>query len=225
MTTVKRFTKQSVLRMVSVLGLMIGLHAAAARAVPLSGGGTEASPYLITSAADLATLSDWVNAGNNCAGEYFLQTADITINAWPGIGTSESVSFQGVYNGGNQNISEQFDSGKYRGVFAWAKNATIKNLKVHATGRTGIVAETGGAAFAGQTYGCTFQNLTATCDAGAMGTAEAPLTHNGAGIVVRMRDTLRTEHGIIRARGGRKVRLDGFGESMSLLFFKRVFLC
>jgi len=160
--------------------------ATANAAVALSGAGTEASPYLITSSADMASFRDWVNAGNNCAGEYFSQTADITITAWSGIGTSESVSFQGVYDGGNKTISAQFDSGKYRGVFAYAKNATIKNLKVNVTGRTGIATETGGAAFVGQSYSSTLQNLTATCDAGAMGTAETPLTHNGAGIVVRM---------------------------------------
>lgn len=39
--------------------------ATANAAVALNGAGTEASPYLISSLADLATFRDWVNAGNN----------------------------------------------------------------------------------------------------------------------------------------------------------------
>lgn len=149
-----------------------------------SGSGSAADPYQIATEADLVALQTQVAAGAYIASN-FLQTADITITAWSGVGTSETVSFQGVYDGDNKTITVQFDSGKYRGVFGYIKNATVKNLNVHVTGHTAInSADTGGAAFVGKAYSSTLQNLTATCDAGGMGSAEAPLSHNVAGIAV-----------------------------------------
>ena len=70
------------------------------------GAGTSASPYLITSAAELKGLSDRVNGGTNFLGEYFKQTADIDLGGkdWTPIGTS-SAPFKGNYNGGGYTIS------------------------------------------------------------------------------------------------------------------------
>ena len=132
MNTVRRGVNGFVARM-AVLFLALASNAFAA---PWSGTGTVAEPFLIATEADLVALQTQVAAGAYLTSN-FLQTANIALTAWSGIGTSESVSFQGVYDGGNKTINAQFDSGKYRGVFAYAKNATIKNLKVNVTGRTG----------------------------------------------------------------------------------------
>lgn len=49
----------------------------------LKGEGTEESPFLIETAADLRYLADMVNSGTDYEGQYFKQTADIMINNVP----------------------------------------------------------------------------------------------------------------------------------------------
>ena len=46
-----------------------------------SGSGTSGSPYLITSAQELAGLAYRVNSGTNYSGRYFRQTRDIDLSA------------------------------------------------------------------------------------------------------------------------------------------------
>ena len=81
------------------------------------GEGTEASPYLISSAAELAGLAQRVNSGNRYDGFYFRQTADIALNdggesfseyiagknEWTPIGSGSS--FDGNYDGKGYTVS------------------------------------------------------------------------------------------------------------------------
>ncbi|NLW12154.1 MAG: metallophosphoesterase, partial [Clostridiaceae bacterium] len=73
------------------------------------GSGTEASPWLITNAAELARLAQETNADVDFSGKFFRQTADIDLGelAWTPIGgyissaaTSSNRTFAGTYNGG-----------------------------------------------------------------------------------------------------------------------------
>lgn len=80
----------------------------------LEGEGTESSPYLIRSAADLCQLSSATNYGEEYttqkkafSGKHFLQTADIDLADTPNfmpIGHDASVTFCGIYNGGGHSI-------------------------------------------------------------------------------------------------------------------------
>ncbi len=71
-----------------------------------SGEGTQVSPYAISNGAELRYLAEQVNAGNNYAGKYFVQTADIDLGnkEWTPIGCTDK-PFSGVYDGANHEIS------------------------------------------------------------------------------------------------------------------------
>ncbi len=67
-----------------------------------SGTGTAADPYKIASAANLAWVSYSSATGNNFAGKYFLQSANIDLSSrlWVPI-----QNFNGIYNGANYSIN------------------------------------------------------------------------------------------------------------------------
>lgn len=92
------------------------------------GSGTEADPYLIESAANLAWLQEMVNGGvSTYSGQYFKLTTDIDLNSilWLGIGTSETVIFQGRFDGDNHRIT---GINSTRALFAYVKDFILKNL-------------------------------------------------------------------------------------------------
>jgi uncharacterized repeat protein (TIGR02543 family) len=76
--------------------------------IVFSGSGTEANPYRVTSAGDLAQLAALVNAGNALYNDkYYIQTKDIDLSAyenWTPIGIYIK-PFLGVYDG-NKKIIE-----------------------------------------------------------------------------------------------------------------------
>lgn len=103
---------------------------------PYSGGdGTEAEPYQISSADELAYLSEQVNGGQNYEGKYFLLTEDIDLTGrkWKPIGkVSIYESFKGSFNGGGHSISnmnvDDIDNG---GLFGTVKKASvIQNIRL-----------------------------------------------------------------------------------------------
>lgn len=78
-----------------------------AETIALSGSGTSADPFLIASLTDLVTFRDWVNAGHDCAGQYFKVSGDIdlaSVDSWMPIGTNAN-PFSGVFDGQNYTIS------------------------------------------------------------------------------------------------------------------------
>ncbi len=119
-----------------------------------AGEGTEASPYLIADAANLAYLAEQVNAGNNYAGKYLKQTADIDLGGkeWTPIGTLTSSSdykaFSGNYDGAGfevKGLSITTDGGRMdNGLFGTVmgvegQTVAVKNLTV-----TGAISFEGG---------------------------------------------------------------------------------
>ncbi len=123
----------------------------------LAGEGTEASPYLVSSAADLAYIAKQADNDNKneFAGKYFKQTADIDLGGkvWKPIGGTQ-VFFRGIYDGNGHTVSglncdtiknnlkkddPKYDSeyNKYAGLFGRVAGpdddsyvASIKNLTV-----------------------------------------------------------------------------------------------
>ena len=101
-----------------------------------SGSGTSGSPYLITSAQELAGLAYMVNSGNRYFGRYFRQTVNIDLSAhyWTPIG-NDSNDFAGNYDGSGYTISDLYTqaSNNYQGLFGYISGsssvtATIKNV-------------------------------------------------------------------------------------------------
>lgn len=115
------------------------------------GDGNEATPYLISSGAELAYLAKGVNDGSiTTSDKYFKLTNDIDLNdqVWTPIG-SGSYYFQGNFDGDNHTISNLYVSEEitsaYTGLFGYCyftTNTTIKNLGISVSkqGITGIYA-------------------------------------------------------------------------------------
>ena len=91
-------------------------------------GGTNA--YDIATAADLNNLSTAVNGGANGSGQTFRQTADISVNNFTPIGSSQTNYFGGTYDGGNKTLNVTINDTGNQGtaLFRNIQGATIKNL-------------------------------------------------------------------------------------------------
>ena len=133
----------------------------------LQGSGTEASPYLISSAQALESLAKQVNDGTlKTEGVYFRQTADIDLsgfknNSWVPIGNitgsgGTGRTFDGIYDGNGfriKNFVFEDTTRKYYGLFGLlSESAVIKNLTLDkscsVTARTyvgGLVSRAAGA--------------------------------------------------------------------------------
>ncbi len=101
---------------------------------PFGGGnGTATNPYLITSAADWVNLAVYVNSGTSYSGEFFKQTADISITSCVG---DEAHAFSGTFDGNGYTIDMTFENVGilYAAPFRYIDGATIRG--VHLVGST-----------------------------------------------------------------------------------------
>ncbi len=99
----------------------------------LNGLGTEGSPYIISTAADLQNINANVSAYYELANNIDLANADFTP-----IGNVDSGAFSGVFDGKGYTISNlNVFSGKYAGLFGCnegtIKNVTLENVYVYGT--------------------------------------------------------------------------------------------
>ena len=85
------------------------------------GNGTQADPYLIESAQNLAWIAEMVNGGvTTYADVWFKLTTDLNMNniAWVPIGNSTTNLFRGKFNGDSHLINNiSISTGTYRGLF------------------------------------------------------------------------------------------------------------
>lgn len=105
------------------------------------GTGTEMDPYLISTAEQLAYLSESVCNGDNYSGKYIKLTADIVLNesldgtprSWTPIGKFGN-SFGGTFDGNGKTIKGVYinkpDDGLQLGLFGELNLGTIKNVGV-----------------------------------------------------------------------------------------------
>lgn len=133
--------------------------------ISFDGQGTEASPYLLKTAADFNKLSQLVAEGNTFDGVYFKVTADIdfsSIEEYYAIGDSGNY-FGGVLDGDNHTLSNLSFNGEGflgTGLFGYtAEKSVVKNLNI-----TKFVLQTQGTylgTIAGINYG-TIENVHVT---------------------------------------------------------------
>lgn len=95
--------------------LLCGASLADAATMPFSGEGTEASPYLIQTAADLESMSALSAEGEVFSGKYFRMTADIDL--------AGSQKFQGI------NINTNKKDAGFAGIFD-GNGHTVNNMKM-----------------------------------------------------------------------------------------------
>ncbi len=107
-----------------------------------SGTGTEADPFIIKTAAELAYLAVRVNGtetvkADGMLGQFIKLDADIDLagKQWTPIGDAEKTPFEGTFDGGDHTISGLFidmagalDIDEVSGLFGATEGATIKNF-------------------------------------------------------------------------------------------------
>ncbi len=97
--------------------------------------GTQADPYLISSATDWDEFANSVNYGTTYIGKYVKLNNDITVTTM--VGTSETNSFSGTFLGNNKTLTANLSNtvSDYQGVapFRYINGATIKDLTVAGT--------------------------------------------------------------------------------------------
>lgn len=175
----------------------------------LSGGsGTQDDPWLISTAADLKALADYINSGKaidcdidgcgedigNFHGYYFKQTADIDLQgaAWDPIGYSDESGFyfSGHYDGGNHVIRNAVSSGitdngyALAGIFGSVYFGSISNLHIE---NVEFSAEgNNNQAFAGGLAGIVLDSEIANCSVSGskLSSSRAPFNNNRAGGLV-----------------------------------------
>lgn len=175
----------------------------------LSGGsGTQDDPWLISTAADLKALADYINSGKaidcdidgcgedigNFHGYYFKQTADIDLQgaAWDPIGYSDESHFyfSGHYDGGNHVIRNAVSSGitdngyTLAGIFGSVYFGSISNLHIE---NVEFSAEGNNKqAFAGGLAGIVLDSEIANCSVSGskLSSSRAPSNSNRAGGLV-----------------------------------------
>ncbi len=110
----------------------------------LSGEGTKASPYLVTSAEDFYNFTQMLQTGETFSGKYFKQTANIdmtSISYYSGIGAP--YVFAGVYDGAGHTINVKISSGTDTTLFPYL-TGTVMNLvttgTINNSGITGGIA-------------------------------------------------------------------------------------
>jgi len=161
----------------------------------LEGDGSLESPYLISTAEDLAFIayktrlsSNW----DNFSEKYFLQTDDINLSGkrWTPIGlTSNNATynrrFAGNFNGGgfdilNLHIEETEMS--YLGLFGGVEGGEFKNINI-VNGYVNALTRDYAALFAAQAYNVSIDNITTDGYVGNYGAAQEGINNYVAGVV------------------------------------------
>ena len=122
----------------------------------LSGAGTQANPWRITSTADWNALAqNVVNGYNNYSGQFVQLDADIEIARGVGIydeNAENARPFSGTFLGGGHTITADLTTyNSSLAPFIYIDGATIKNLTIAGTVTTNIRHSSGLVAFAGGT--------------------------------------------------------------------------
>ena len=116
------------------------------------GNGTEESPYLISSGAELSYLASLANSETKLEGKYFALVSDIDLGNQPwtpiGISVNDGSEFRGNFDGGSHGIyglSVESAFNGMTGLFGRISGGNVRNL--HVSGR--IVFESDSSALAG----------------------------------------------------------------------------
>ena len=141
------------------------------RCVPGGSGESEASPYVICTAAGLAALADCVNAGTESSGRYYQLGNNIDLSTygagynggkgWKPIG-NDTNEFRGHFDGNGKTISNLYIDNIsdvsifYTGLFGYIVGGEVKNLEIYGAYITGfgIVGGVTGSIHSGRLAGC-----------------------------------------------------------------------
>lgn len=203
--------KKRMVSLLLVLVMLLGLLPTAALAAPASGSGTEADPYLIATAQELADFRDEVNGSAKkstsklCA--KLTANIDLGNEAWTPIGKmtntySDYVAFGGVFDGDGHTISglKIDNSAQYQALFGYVKGGIIKNLTVAGSVTTSTTSSAYAAGIVGYGYPVTLEKCVnqATVTATQKGYAAGVAAYAYTGSTI----TGCTNQGAVSGRGG-----------------------
>lgn len=105
-----------------------------------SGSGSESSPYLISSAAELAGLAELVNSADMEPGKHFRLTTDIDLGDYHWTPIGQLNKFNGVFDGNyhkiaglnTQNIGTAYGK-RFCGLFGIIESSSLKNIDLSGT--------------------------------------------------------------------------------------------
>lgn len=121
---------------------------------PLSGNGTEASPYTINNVADWKNFCANINNGESYSGKYVAMMQDVDLGdqqimaGMPELVLGEDLLaiflFKGTFDGKNHTLTVNYTSAEqYCAPFRYIESATIKNLYTAGTIETSAVSSAG----------------------------------------------------------------------------------
>jgi len=137
-----------------------------------SGEGTEARPFTISSAAELADLAVKVNTeatSGTYSNKYYRLNNDIDLSSYANwtpiakeLSTGGAYAFRGVFDGDNKKITglKISGTGRYLGLFGYISDGSVKNLSLENVNISGEGAFTGG--LAGIVNNATVSNCSVT---------------------------------------------------------------
>ena len=103
---------------------------------PKQGEGTEASPYLISSADDWNNFAQNVKLGRSYSGSHVKLTADISVSHMAGgyLADDNYQPFSGTFDGDGHTLTINLNNqSRFAAPFKCVKDATIKNLRTAGT--------------------------------------------------------------------------------------------
>ena len=193
--------KKRMVSLLLVLVMLLGLLPTAALAAPASGGsGTEADPYLIATAQDLADFRDAVNGSAKKSTSKLCAklTANIDLSTlgdrdWTPIGYytgySDCVYYGGTFDGGGFTISGlKIKSTKpYQALFGYVKGGIIKNLTVAGSVETSTTSSAYAAGIVGYGNPVTMEKCTnqVTVNVTQKGYAAGVVAYAGTGSTIK----------------------------------------
>ena len=136
-----------------------------------AGEGTQANPYVISTAAGLEMLAALVEDGSSFSGKYFELGSDIDmsgIGTFNGIGTSSRI-FYGTFDGKGHSISNftiTANGQNEAGLFRYKQSGAVKNVAVNNATINGAVYAGGVVGYSKSTVsGCTVKDCIITASA------------------------------------------------------------
>ena len=192
----------------------------------LTGTGTEADPYEITSAEDYQFVAEMVKSGYSFSGEYLAQTEDVTLpEGWEPIGVLIDPSVGHINNGKNMRAFSGHLDGKGNTLtvpegglplFGYVKDAYVSDLNIYGTRIEGygLVNNYEGVGLSGNAVTIdhvTLKSGTKTLKSGLIGTY---ITNNGfagcsGGYTVTIRNCV-AEEGVVIGYDGTQSQIGTF---------------
>ena len=143
---------------------------------PPTGSGAFGDPWLIYNAAQLKSLADQVNAGDDKSGKYYKLADNIDLSAygagyasgagWTPIGSNSTYRFRGHFDGDGKTVSNLFinrSGGEYIGLFGYIDGGEVKNLGVRIADPGGGAAGVTGFFYVGGVAGYVLNSSITNC--------------------------------------------------------------